>query len=104
MDLNARFHSLNQASRELETHHLQLTHRIALLESGRAELAALRHTFETTKHALHEQQAVLARIKGKLPLMARTESLERLNQRLDGKPYEELARSAHPRIARQGKR
>ncbi len=94
MEYAARTQNLNQVSRELDTKFLELAHREQLLAQSISELTSLRAAIVDTRKILCEQQALLNRVTARLPSLARNEAMDRVKQRLDAMPFENLASSA----------
>ena len=97
MQYASRVQNLQHVSRELDTRFLELAHREQVLQHSLAELTSLRGMLHATQARLQEQQAVLAEVTQRLPTLARTEALTRVQQRLDASPFEHYAQSpVHP--------
>lgn len=94
MDMYARIESLMQASQELASDHVALTHRIDALARGVDELEVLRVQLHDAKAREQAARTVLQQIRERLPVVARKESLARVHERLDHEPFETYVRSA----------
>ncbi len=91
MDHSARLLNLQHVSRELDTRYLGLAHREQQLAQSLTELHSLRAAVSQTRTLLAQQQAALAQVTQRLPVLARTEALDRVQQRLDATPFEQFA-------------